>query len=132
VNFSSNFSRPSSDGLLHVADYYCDFSFGSCRVSFFAVAPLPQVDFPTSAWERFARSESETMASAVCYALERQFSRIAGVTKILLERLGSTSVTLQFDLNRDITPPRAMFKPRSTPLAASFPPTFQASPRIAR
>ena len=45
----------------------------------------------------------ETMASAVATPLERQFGRIAGVTEMTSSsRLGSTSITLQFDLNRNI------------------------------
>jgi multidrug efflux pump len=68
------------------------------------VAPLPQVEFPTiSVSAALPGASPETMASAVAAPLERQFSRIAGVTEMTsTSTLGSTSVTLQFDLSRDI------------------------------
>ena len=68
------------------------------------VSPLPQVDFPTiSVNAGLPGASPETMASAVATPLERQFSRIAAVTEMTSSSsLGSTSVTLQFDLNRDI------------------------------
>jgi multidrug efflux pump len=68
------------------------------------VAPLPQVEFPTIVVSAGLPGASpETMASAVAAPLERQFSRIAGVTEMTsTSTLGSTAVTLQFDLGRDI------------------------------
>jgi multidrug efflux pump len=68
------------------------------------VAPLPQVEFPTlSVSAALPGASPETMASAVAMPLERQFSRIAGVTEMTsTSTLGSTSVTLQFDLSRNI------------------------------
>ena len=68
------------------------------------VSPLPKVDFPTiSVNAGLPGASPETMASAVATPLERQFSRIAAVTEMTSSSsLGSTSVTLQFDLNRDI------------------------------
>src|SRR5947207_1619498 len=68
------------------------------------VAPLPQVEFPTiSVSANLPGASPETMASAVAMPLERQFGRIAGVTEMTsTSTLGSTSVTLQFDLNRSI------------------------------
>src|SRR5262249_49873184 len=68
------------------------------------VAPLPQVDFPTiSVGASLPGASPETMASAVATPLERQFGRIAGVTQMTSSSgLGSTGITLQFDLNRDI------------------------------
>ena len=68
------------------------------------VSPLPQVDFPTiSVNASLPGASPETMASAVATPLERQFGRIAGVTEMTsASTLGSTSVTLQFDLDRDI------------------------------
>ena len=71
---------------------------------FLPVAPLPRVDFPTiGVGAGLPGASPETMASAVATPLERQFSRIAGVTQMTSSSgLGSTSITLQFDLNRDI------------------------------
>jgi len=68
------------------------------------VSPLPQVDFPTiSVGASLPGASPQTMAASVATPLERQFGRIAGVTEMTSSSsLGSTSVTLQFDLSRDI------------------------------
>src|SRR5579885_3419050 len=68
------------------------------------VAPLPEVEFPTiSVSASLPGASPETMASAVATPLERQFGRIAGVTEMTSSSgLGSTSIVLQFDLNRNI------------------------------
>jgi len=80
------------------------FLSGAVAFRFLPVAPLPQVDFPTiSVGASLPGASPETMASAVATPLERQFGRIAGVTQMTSSSgLGSTSITLQFDLNRDI------------------------------
>jgi len=105
VNFSSNFSapfirRPVATSLITVAILLS----GIVAFRFLPVAPLPQVDFPTIAvGSGLPGASPETMASAVATPLERQFGRIAGVTQMTSSSgLGSTSITLQFDLNRDI------------------------------
>jgi multidrug efflux pump len=68
------------------------------------VAPLPQVEFPTiQVSAGLPGASPETMASAVATPLERQFGRIAGITEMTSSSgLGSTSITLQFDLSRNI------------------------------
>jgi multidrug efflux pump len=68
------------------------------------VAPLPQVDFPTiSIGAALPGASPEIMASSVAAPLERQLGHIAGVTEMTSSSsLGTTSITLQFDLNRDI------------------------------
>ena len=68
------------------------------------VSPLPQVDYPTiSVSASLPGASPETMAAAVATPLERQFGRIAAVTQMTSSSsLGSTSITLQFDLSRDI------------------------------
>src|SRR4029077_8688959 len=68
------------------------------------VAPLPQVAYPTIVVNGALPGASpETMAASVATPLERQFGRIAGVSEMTSSSgLGSTSVVLQFDLNRDI------------------------------
>ncbi|MBF0153161.1 MAG: efflux RND transporter permease subunit [Magnetococcales bacterium] len=68
------------------------------------VAPLPQVDFPTiSVQASLPGASPETMASTVATPLERTLGRIAGVTEITSSSsLGSTQITLQFDLSRNI------------------------------
>jgi multidrug efflux pump len=68
------------------------------------VAPLPQVDFPTiSIGASLPGASPEIMASSVAAPLERQLGHIAGVNEMTSSStLGSSSITLQFDLNRDI------------------------------
>jgi multidrug efflux pump len=68
------------------------------------VAPLPQIDFPViSVGTGLPGASPETMASSVATPLERQFGRIAGINQMTSSsQLGSTGVTMQFDLNRNI------------------------------
>jgi len=68
------------------------------------VAPLPQVDFPTiSVSASLPGGSPETMASSVATPLETQFAQISGLTQMTsTNALGSTNITLQFDLNRSI------------------------------
>src|SRR5438309_2340168 len=105
LHVSSNFSapfirRPVATSLITVAILLS----GVVAFRFLPVAPLPQVDFPTiSVGANLPGASPVTMASAVATPLERQFGRIAGVTQMTSSSgLGSTNITLQFDLNRDI------------------------------
>src|SRR6202047_3135596 len=105
MNVSSNFSlpfirRPVATSLITLAILLS----GIVAFRFLPVSPLPQVDFPTiSVGANLPGASPETMASAVATPLERQFGRIAGVTQMTSSSgLGSTGITLQFDLNRDI------------------------------
>ena len=68
------------------------------------VSPLPQVDYPViSVSANLPGADPETMAATVATPLERQLGRIAGVNEITSSSsLGSTRITLQFDLNRNI------------------------------
>jgi hydrophobic/amphiphilic exporter-1 (mainly G- bacteria), HAE1 family len=68
------------------------------------VAPLPQVDFPTIQVNATLPGASpETMASSVAQPLERQLAQIPGIAQMTsTSSLGSTAVTIQFDLNRNI------------------------------
>jgi hydrophobic/amphiphilic exporter-1 (mainly G- bacteria), HAE1 family len=68
------------------------------------VAPLPQVDFPTiQVSASLPGGSPETMASSVAQPLERQLAQIPGVAQMTsTSSLGSTAVTIQFDLNRSI------------------------------
>ncbi len=68
------------------------------------VAPLPQVDFPTIQVNATLPGASpETMASSVAQPLERQMAQIPGIAQMTsTSSLGSTAITLQFDLNRNI------------------------------
>ena len=101
MNISAPFiKRPVGTSLLTVALALA----GCLGYSLLPVSPLPQVDFPTvQVSANLPGANPETMASAVATPLERQFSRIAGVAQMTSSNnLGTTSVTLQFDLNRDI------------------------------
>ncbi len=77
---------------------------GIVAFPFLPVASLPQVEFPTiNVSASLPGASPETMASSVAAPLERQFTRIAGVTEMTSSStIGGTNVTLQFELNRDI------------------------------
>jgi len=77
---------------------------GAIAFKVLPVSPLPQVDFPTiSVSASLPGASPEITASAIATPLERQFSHIAGITEMTSSSsLGSTSITLQFDLSRDI------------------------------
>jgi multidrug efflux pump len=101
MSISSPFiRRPVATTLLTVAVALA----GAVAFNFLPVSPLPQVDFPTiSIAASLPGASPEIMASSVATPLERQFGRIAGVTEMTSSSfLGTTSITLQFDLNRDI------------------------------
>ncbi|WP_291625381.1 efflux RND transporter permease subunit, partial [Bradyrhizobium sp.] len=68
------------------------------------VAPLPQVDFPTiQITANLPGGSPETMASSVAQPLERQFAQIPGIAQMTsTSYLGTASITIQFDLNRNI------------------------------
>jgi HAE1 family hydrophobic/amphiphilic exporter-1 len=68
------------------------------------VSPLPQVDFPTlQVSAQLPGASPETMASAVAQPLETQFAQISGVSQMTsISTLGSTAITIQFDLSRNI------------------------------
>ncbi|MGO4574294.1 multidrug efflux RND transporter permease subunit [Microvirga sp. 2TAF3] len=77
---------------------------GLVAYPFLPVAPLPQIDFPTiQVSAQLPGASPETMASSVAQPLERQFGQIPGVTQMSsTSALGSTSIAIQFDLNRNI------------------------------
>ena len=101
MNISEPFiRRPVATALLTIAIALA----GAVAFRLLPVSPLPQVDFPTiSVGAGLPGASPETMAATVATPLERQFSRIAAVTEMTSSSsLGSTNVTLQFDLNRNI------------------------------
>ena len=105
MNFSSNFSapfirRPVATTLITIAIFLS----GAVAFKFLPVAPLPRIDFPTIAvGAGLPGASPETMASNVAAPLERYLGHISGVTQMTSSSTyGSTSVVLQFDLNRDI------------------------------
>ncbi len=94
------------------------------------VAPLPQVDFPTiQIVAGLPGASPETMASAVATPLERQFGRIAGVTEMTSTSfLGATTITLQFDLARDINGAARDVQAAIAAAAGQLPPNMPANP----
>ena len=92
--------RPIGTTLLTVAIGLA----GTIAYRFLPVSPLPEVEFPTiQVSAALPGASPETMASSVATPLERQFGRIAGVNEMTsTSYLGSTQITMQFDLNRNI------------------------------
>jgi multidrug efflux pump len=101
MNISAPFiHRPVATTLLTIAIAIA----GAIAFKVLPVSPLPQVDFPTiSVGASLPGGSAEIMASSVATPLERQFGHIAGVTEMTSSStLGTTSITIQFDLSRDI------------------------------
>ena len=101
MNLSAPFiRRPVGTTLLTIAVGIT----GAIAFVVLPVAPLPQVDFPTiSVSAGLPGASAQIMAASVATPLERQFSHIAGITEMTSSSsLGSTNVTMQFDLSRNI------------------------------
>jgi multidrug efflux pump len=101
MNPSSIFiQRPVATTLLTIAIFIA----GAIAFTVLPVSPLPQVDFPTiSVAASLPGASAQIMASSVATPLERQFGHIAGVSEMTsASSLGTTSVTIQFDLSRNI------------------------------
>jgi len=101
VNISAPFiTRPVATTLLAIALLLS----GLVAYRLLPVAPLPRVDFPSiSVNATLPGASPETMASSVATPLERRFGRIAGITEITsTNSLGNSSITLQFDVDRDV------------------------------
>ena len=100
IPYAAFIRRPIATTLLTLAIFLA----GALAFRLLPVSPLPQVDYPTiSVSARLPGASPETMAATVATPLERALGRIAGVSEITSSSsLGSSRVTLQFDLNRDI------------------------------
>jgi multidrug efflux pump len=101
MNFSATFiERPVATTLLTLGIILA----GAVAFRLLPVSPLPQVDFPTITVQASLPGASpETMAATVATPLERALGRIAGITEMTsTSSLGSTRITLQFDLDRNI------------------------------
>ncbi|CAO3431775.1 multidrug efflux RND transporter permease subunit [Azospirillum endophyticum] len=101
MNISAPFiRRPVATALLMVGLLLA----GIAAYPLLPVAPLPRVDFPTiQVSASLPGASPETMAATVAQPLERQFSQISGVTQLTsTSALGSTQITVQFDLDRNI------------------------------
>ncbi|MHB8420710.1 MAG: multidrug efflux RND transporter permease subunit [Myxococcales bacterium] len=101
MSFSEPFiRRPVATSLLAIALILA----GAAAYTQLPVAPLPRVDFPTiSVQAALPGASPETMASSVATPLERRLGRIAGLSEMTsASAIGSTSITLQFDLDRNV------------------------------
>jgi multidrug efflux pump len=118
--------RPVATSLLSVAILLA----GGVAFYLLPVSALPHIDFPTI----FVRASlpggsPETMASSVATPLERQFGRIAGVTQMTSSsQLGSTGITLQFDLDRDINAAARDVQAAINAAAGQLPPGLPSLP----
>jgi multidrug efflux pump len=101
MNISQPFiERPIATSLLMLA-LVC---IGAVAFGLLPVAPLPQVDFPTIQIEAsLPGASADTMATSIATPLERSLSSISGISSMTSSSsLGATSITVQFDLNRNI------------------------------
>lgn len=101
MNISAPFiRRPVATTLLTIAIAIA----GAIAFTLLPVSPLPQVDFPTiTVSSGLPGASAQIMASSIATPLERQFGHIAGITEMTSSSsLGSTRITLQFDLSRNI------------------------------
>ena len=101
MNFSKTFiDRPIATSLVMAAILLA----GILAFTQLPLAALPKVDFPTvQVSASLPGADPTTMASSVAAPLERQFAQISGLTQMTsISMLGSTSITLQFDLDRNI------------------------------
>jgi len=127
VNLSEPFiRRPVATSLLMGAVAF----LGLAAFPYLAVAPLPQLDFPTvQVTATLSGASAETMASSVATPLERQIGQIAGVTQLTsISTLGATSVTVQFDLNRNIDLAAQDVQAALTAASKTLPQTMTAPP----
>ena len=104
--------------------------FGGMAYRHLPVSDLPNVDFPTiQVSASLPGANAETMAAAVATPLERQFSTIAGVDSMTsASSLGSTSITLQFALSRDLDAAAQDVQSAIAASARQLPPNMPAPP----
>jgi HAE1 family hydrophobic/amphiphilic exporter-1 len=130
MNFSEPFiKRPVATSLLMVAIAV----FGVVAYRALPVSDLPNVDFPTIMVSAgLPGANPDTMASAVATPLEKQFSTIAGIDSMTsTSSLGSTSITLQFSLDRNLDSAAQDVQgaiartTRSLPPGMPYPPSFR-------
>ncbi|MGB9401924.1 MAG: efflux RND transporter permease subunit [Candidatus Acidiferrales bacterium] len=104
--------------------------FGSVAYRSLAVSDLPNVDFPTiTVSANLAGASPETMASAIATPLEKQFTTIAGLDSMTsTSALGTTQITLQFDLSRNIDGAAQDVQAAITAAANQLPPNMPTPP----
>ncbi len=127
MNVSAPFiKRPIATSLLALAVLLS----GMLAFQTLPVAPLPRVDFPTiNVSASLPGASPETMASAVATPLERRLGRIAGVNEITsASTTGSTSITIQFDLARDVESAARDVQAAIAASTGDLPPNMPARP----
>ncbi|HKV04215.1 MAG TPA: efflux RND transporter permease subunit [Candidatus Acidoferrales bacterium] len=104
--------------------------FGALGYRSLAVSDLPNVDFPTiQVSANLPGANPDTMAAAVATPMEKQFSTIAGINSMTsTSTLGSTSVTLQFDLSRNIDGAAQDVQAAISRVAGQLPPNMPSPP----
>jgi hydrophobe/amphiphile efflux-1 (HAE1) family protein len=128
VNISAPFiRRPIATSLLAAALLMA----GAAAFTQLPVAPLPRVDYPTiNVSAALPGASPITMATSVAMPLERRFGRIAGVTEITsTSALGTTSVTVQFDLDRAVESCARDVQAAINAAGGDLPPNLPAIPR---
>ncbi|HYN08409.1 MAG TPA: efflux RND transporter permease subunit [Vicinamibacterales bacterium] len=129
MNISAPFiRRPVATTLIQLAIVI----FGILGYRSLPVSDLPTVDFPTLQVEaNLPGANPETMAAAVATPLEKQFATISGIASISSSNtLGSTSITLQFDLDRDIDAAAQDVQGAISRTSRSLPPDMPAPPSL--
>jgi hydrophobe/amphiphile efflux-1 (HAE1) family protein len=127
MNLSSPFVRhPVATSLLAAAVLLA----GVAAYLQLPIAPLPRMDFPTiQVSAALPGASPETMASSVATPLERRFGRIAGITELTsASALGATTITLQFDLDRDVTGAARDVQAAINAAAGELPPNLPSLP----
>ena len=127
MQIAQNFiKRPVMTSLIMLAILL----FGVFAYRDLAVSDLPNVDFPTiTVSANLAGASPETMASAIATPLEKQFTTIAGLDSMTsTSSLGSTQITLQFDLSRDIDGAAQDVQAAIASAANQLPPNMPAPP----
>src|SRR5712692_4898997 len=131
MNFSETFiQRPIATSLLMGAIAL----FGTVAYRALPVSDLPNVDFPTLlVTASLPGASPDTMASAVAAPLENQFSTIAGLESMTsVNSLGSTLVTLEFDLNRSLDGAAVDVQAAVTQAARLLPPGMPTPPTFTK
>jgi len=129
MNLSALFiTRPVTTTLLMLGIVV----FGALAYQLLPVSDLPNIDFPTiQVTAGLPGASPETMASAVALPLEKQFATIAGVTSInSASNPDSTSITIQFDLSRNIDAAAQDVQAMIAKAARQLPPQMPAPPSL--
>ncbi|MBN9569434.1 MAG: efflux RND transporter permease subunit [Alphaproteobacteria bacterium] len=106
--------------------------FGAFGYASLPVSELPNVDFPTIVVSAsLPGADPETMASAVATPLESQFSTIAGISSMTSSSTqGATSITLQFELDRNIDAAAQDVQSAISAASRQMPPQMPNPPRL--